>query len=47
MKAGIHPNYHPAKVHCAGCGNEFTTRTTSNENVLRVEIFEKKMRNCF
>jgi large subunit ribosomal protein L31 len=38
MKAGIHPNYHPVKVHCAGCSNEFTTRSTSNENVLRVEI---------
>ncbi|HET9137664.1 MAG TPA: 50S ribosomal protein L31 [Candidatus Kapabacteria bacterium] len=38
MKKGIHPNYHPVMVHCAGCGTEFTTRSTSNENVLRVEI---------
>ena len=38
MKSGIHPNYHPVKVHCAGCGNEFTTRSSSSENVLRVEI---------
>ncbi|HYM21388.1 MAG TPA: 50S ribosomal protein L31 [Candidatus Kapabacteria bacterium] len=38
MKSGIHPNYHPVNVHCAGCGNEFVTRSTSAENVLRVEI---------
>lgn len=38
MKKGIHPSYHPVMVHCAGCQTEFTTRSTSAENVLRVEI---------
>ncbi len=27
MKAGIHPQYVEATVHCS-CGNEFTTRST-------------------
>jgi len=35
MKAGIHPNYVTARVHCT-CGNEFLTRATSPE--LRVEV---------
>jgi len=35
MKAGIHPSYAPARVHCT-CGNEFTTRATREE--LRVEV---------
>ena len=35
MKAGIHPSYLPARVHCT-CGNEFTTRATREE--LRVEV---------
>jgi len=35
MKAGIHPSYVPARVHCT-CGNEFTTRATREE--LRVEV---------
>jgi large subunit ribosomal protein L31 len=38
MKKGIHPDYHSVLVHCAGCGNEFTTRSTTPENSLRVEI---------
>jgi large subunit ribosomal protein L31 len=38
MKKGIHPDYHTVLVHCAGCGNEFTTRSTTPENALRVEI---------
>ena len=38
MKKGIHPDYHTVLVHCAGCGNEFTTRSTTQENALRVEI---------
>ena len=35
MKAEIHPEYRLVRVHCA-CGNEFITRSTSNE--IRVEI---------
>jgi len=35
MKAGIHPEYGPATVHC-GCGNSWETRSTKSE--LRVEI---------
>jgi large subunit ribosomal protein L31 len=35
MKAGIHPEYQLATVHCS-CGNSFVTRSTSSE--LHVEI---------
>ena len=35
MKAGIHPEYVMATVHCA-CGNEFQTRSTKSE--LHVEV---------
>jgi large subunit ribosomal protein L31 len=28
MKSGIHPNYIETKVHCNGCGVEFTTHST-------------------
>ena len=35
MKAGIHPEYVLATVHCS-CGNSFVTRSTSPE--LNVEI---------
>lgn len=35
MKAGIHPDYEVAKVHCA-CGNEFETRSTRSE--IKVDI---------
>ena len=35
MKAGIHPEYVLATVHCS-CGNSFVTRSTSP--VLNVEI---------
>ena len=35
MKAGIHPTYTQARVHCT-CGNEFITRATQDE--LRVEV---------
>ncbi len=38
MKKGIHPNYHTVSVHCAGCGNEFETRSTFAGETLRVEI---------
>lgn len=37
MKEGIHPDYHPVKVHCA-CGNVFDTRSTFKGNMIRVEI---------
>ncbi len=30
MKAGIHPDYMLAKVHCS-CGNTFETRSTQDE----------------
>lgn len=36
MKEGIHPQYHQAKVICAGCGNTFTTGSTLPE--LRVAV---------
>ncbi len=38
MKAGIHPEYVEATVHCA-CGNTFTTRSTKAN--LRVELCSK------
>ena len=37
MKAGIHPNYHEVKVHCA-CGNEFNTRSVIKGDEIRLEI---------
>ncbi len=37
MKAGIHPDYHEIKVHCA-CGNEFMTRSTAKGEEIRLEI---------
>ena len=36
MKESIHPEYHDVKVIC-GCGNEFTTRSTS-ANDIKVEV---------
>ena len=38
MKAGIHPEYVEANVHCA-CGNTFTTRSTKAN--LRVDLCSK------
>ena len=38
MKAGIHPEFHEAKVIC-GCGNTFTTGSTKTE--LRVDVCSK------
>jgi large subunit ribosomal protein L31 len=38
MKKGIHPSYHTVTVHCAGCANEFETRSTAHGETLRVEI---------
>lgn len=35
MKAGIHPEYQTATVHCA-CGNTFETRSTASD--IHVEI---------
>lgn len=35
MKAGIHPTYQQATVHCA-CGNSWTTRSTIED--IHVEI---------
>jgi large subunit ribosomal protein L31 len=35
MKAGIHPEYVVAQVHCS-CGNSFVTRSTKSD--LHVEI---------
>jgi large subunit ribosomal protein L31 len=31
MKKGIHPELHEITVHCAGCGNAFSTRSTLND----------------
>jgi large subunit ribosomal protein L31 len=36
MKAGIHPEIKDTKVHCNGCGIEFTTRATVDS--ITVEI---------
>ncbi len=35
MKAGIHPNYEVANVHCA-CGNTWQTRSTQKD--IHIEI---------
>ena len=37
MKPDIHPNYHETTVSC-GCGNTFTTRSTSASGTLQVEV---------
>jgi len=37
MKEGIHPKYIETKVIC-GCGNSFTTRSTSKKPELKVDI---------
>jgi large subunit ribosomal protein L31 len=37
MKQGIHPDYHETKVVCT-CGNTFTTRSTSNKDVLSADV---------
>jgi large subunit ribosomal protein L31 len=36
MKEGIHPKFHQASVHCAGCGGSFSTGSTLPE--IRVNI---------
>lgn len=37
MKQGIHPEYHDVQVVCT-CGNQFTTRSTSEDTVLRADV---------
>ncbi len=38
MKKDIHPSYHTVTVHCAGCNTEFQTRSTTDSDMLRLEI---------
>ena len=40
MKADIHPKYHEVQVVCA-CGATFTTCTTKDSDVLKVDICSK------
>ena len=40
MKADIHPKYHEVQVVCA-CGATFTTGTTKDSDVLKVDICSK------
>jgi large subunit ribosomal protein L31 len=37
MKADIHPDYNVTNVTC-GCGNTFTTRSTSAKGEIHVEV---------
>jgi large subunit ribosomal protein L31 len=37
MKAGIHPEYTATEFACT-CGNTFVTRSTSNKDVINVEV---------
>jgi large subunit ribosomal protein L31 len=37
MKADIHPSYHEVKVTCS-CGNSFVTRSTLDQDDLRLEV---------
>ena len=37
MKSGIHPQYTATEVVC-GCGNTFTTRSTSSGDKITVEV---------
>ncbi|APU13468.1 MULTISPECIES: 50S ribosomal protein L31 [Actinoalloteichus] len=37
MKSGIHPEYSTTQVNC-GCGNSFTTRSSSTNNSITVEV---------
>lgn len=38
MKQDLHPGYRTVTVHCAGCNTEFQTRSTTQNDMLRVEI---------
>jgi len=40
MKQGIHPEYKQIKVTCS-CGNSFVTRSTSDKEVLLIEVCSK------
>ena len=40
MKNEIHPQYTATQVIC-NCGNEFSTRSTLNDEQLRIEICSK------
>ena len=40
MKTDIHPKYHEVQVVCA-CGATFTTGTTKDSDVLKVDICSK------
>jgi large subunit ribosomal protein L31 len=33
MKAGIHPEYMPTRVHCTSCSTEFETRSTAGDAI--------------
>jgi len=37
MKTNIHPEYHTATAKCA-CGNTFQTRSTTEKDVLLIEV---------
>ncbi len=37
MKQGVHPEYVDTTVTCT-CGNEFVTRSTITEGVMRVDV---------
>jgi len=37
MKSEIHPNYQATTVTC-GCGNEFVTRSTAPNGVIRTDV---------
>ena len=39
MKQKIHPKFFQARVHCVGCGNEFTVGSTQQS--IRVEVCNK------
>ena len=41
MKQEIHPNYHETEVVCA-CGNTFKTRSTCKDNVMKIDICDKR-----
>ena len=40
MKENTHPDYHEVSVECA-CGNKFTTRSTKNGDLIKLEIYNK------
>ncbi len=40
MQAGIHPDYTEIDVRCA-CGNEFRTRSTLKQELLKIDLCSK------